>query len=523
MARKDRLAWQDKIGSLMDITRDHILHSRAGKLGAAGVTTVADLQRILNQASGAGAPAGLAIHFHGGLVNAKSAGEIAARLAPEYSAAGAYPLFYIWESGLIETLRNNLGDIARDSVFQELVKKAAEWALKQLGSDIATRGAGAAVDADRLRQEFDEWFAGTAAEPPVSLGQPRSTGFRTRAVVPDEDDLAASIEAELDNDERFQEVIAGLYVASGRGTQATTGATTRGGAPAAAQVDALVDQQALDELFPPVGPGATRGVLTWIKVAMFVAKIVIAVVKRHLSDRDHGGYPTIVEEVLRAAYLDKVGEVIWRSMKKDTADAFGPDPACVGTATLAQLATLAAAGKRFPRITLIGHSTGAIYINHWIEHAATVLPGMAFDIILLAPANRTDEFADILSKRPASVSNFRMFAMKDEVEQRDQLVPIIYPRSLLYLVSGLLEGDVDVPIMGMQRFTNGKDTFSQAQFPGVYGVRDWFGKLASRTVWSMDERVGGLGSKSCKHGDFDNNAETIASVRWILEHGFEQG
>jgi hypothetical protein len=500
----------------MDIDRDHIVHSRAGRLGAEGVSTLADLQRILLAASAANTPAGLAIHFHGGLVKKTSAREIAARLAPAYAAAGAYPLFYIWESGLIETLRNNLGEIGKDAVFQELVKKAAEWVLKQMGSDVVTRGSGAAVNSDKLREEFDRWFAGTAAEPPVTLGVPRSTSYKTRAAVPDEDDLAASIEAELDNDERFQEVMAGLYVASGRGTQATT----RGGAPAAAPVDALVDEQALDELFPPTGPGATRGVLAWFRIAKFVARIVINVVKRHMSDRDHGAYTTIVEEVLRAAYLDKVGEVIWRSMKQDTADAFAAEANCVGTAALRQLAELAATGKNFTKITLIGHSTGAIYINHWLEHAATALPGVAFDVILLAPANRCDDFAAILDRRPASVRNFRMFAMKDAVEQQDRLVPIVYPRSLLYLVSGVLEGEPDVPIMGMQRFVTREDTFGKEKFPGVHGVRDWFGKMASRTVWSMDERVSGLGSKAGKHGEFDNEASTIASVQWILQHGF---
>lgn len=501
----------------MNITGDHIVHSRAGRLGAADVSKLSDLQRILTNAVDAAPAAGLAIHFHGGLVNRRSAAEIAARLAPAYGEAGAYPLFYMWESGLIETLRNNLDDIAGDSVFQELVKKVAEWALKKMGAgELVTRGAGAAVDVDQLREDFDAWFAGNAADPPVTLGTPRSGGFRTRAVVPDEDDLAASIEAELDNDERFQQVIAGLYVASGRGTQATT----RGGAAPAAQVDVLVDPSALDEMFPSTTPGATRGVLTWYRVAKFVARIVIAVIKRHMAGRDHGAYPTIVEEVFRSAYLDKVGEVIWRSMKKDTADAFGTDADCVGTAALKHLASLAAAGKTLPKITLIGHSTGAIYINHWLENAADALPGVKFDVILLAPASRCDDFAAVLERHPESVRNFRMFAMKDEVEQQDRLVPIVYPRSLLYLVSGVLEGEPDVPIMGMQRFINLADTFNQEKFPGVHGMRDWLGKMASRTVWSKDERLEGLGSQAIKHGDFDNEEATIASLKWILQQGY---
>ena len=501
----------------MDVARDHVVHSRKGKLGAEGISSVADIKRILTKAFDASPAAGLVVHFHGGLVKAASAKEIAERLAPVYSGAGAYPVFFVWESGLVETLKNNLQDIKDDPVFRELVKKASEWAIKQIGGQAVVRsGAGAAVDKDKLRADFDDWFDGRATEPPVSTASPRDPGYKTRAVIPDEDDLAENINAELDNDERFQEVMAGLYVASKRGDQATT----KGGMPPAADVQVLVDDKALQELFPGRTSDSTKGVLTWIRVAKFVAKIVIGVVKRHMQDRDHGTYTTIVEEVLRAAYLDKVGEVIWRSMKKDTADAFADDAACVGTAVLAGLSALAAEGKTFSRITLVGHSTGAIYINHWIERAAKLLPGTAFDIVLLAPANRFEDFARVLTERSASVRNLRMFAMTDENESNDRLVSIIYPRSLLYFVSGVLEGEPDVPIMGMQRFFALKDQFTAEAFPAVASVRKWFGEGDDRSVWSVKENKDGFNSKALKHGDFDNDALTVSSLGWILQHGY---
>lgn len=501
----------------MDVTRDHIVHSRKGKLGAEGISSVGDIKRILAQASNSSPASGLVIHFHGGLVKAAAANEIANRLAPIYQAAGAYPIFFIWESGLIETLKNNLEDIKDDAVFRELVKKAAEWAVKQIGGQVVVKSAaGAAVNKEQLRGDFDDWFDGRTSEPPVPTSSPRDPGYKTRAVVPDEDDLAENINAELDNDERFQEVMAGLYVASKRGDQAKT----KGGMPPAADVQVLVDDKALKELFPGKASDSTKGVLTWIRVAKFVAKIVVAVVKRHMQDRDHGTYTTIVEEVLRAAYLDKVGEVVWRSMKKDTADAFGEEASCVGTAVLAGLAALEAEGKNFARITLVGHSTGAIYINHWIERAAKVLPGTAFDIVLLAPANRFDDFARVLADRSASVRNIRMFAMTDENESNDRLVPIIYPRSLLYFVSGVLEGEPDVPIMGMQRYFALNDQFSAEKFPDVANVRKWFGEADDRSVWSANETKSGFNSKSLKHGDFDNDPLTVASVGWILQHGY---
>jgi hypothetical protein len=499
----------------MDISRDHVLRSRAGKLGASGASTIADVDRILNQASSATAPSGLIIHFHGGLVDAPSAAQIADRLAPLYQAAGTYPIFFVWESGIIEALRNNLGDIKDDSVFRELVKKVAEWALKQIGTDVLKSAGGALVDKDKLRKDFDDWFDGRSNEPPVSTDSPPPQ-VKTKGVVPDEDDLAENINAELDNDERFQEVIAGLYVASKRGDHALT----KGGMPPAVDVSVLVDEKALKELFPGRTVDSTKGLLTWITIARFVAKIVVSVVKRHLSDRDHGTYITIVEEVLRAAYLDRVGTVVWRAMKKDTADAFAEDANCVGTAVLACMAKLAAQGNVLPRITLVGHSTGAIYINHLIEQAAKVLPDTAFDIVLLAPASRFEDFARILAERPTSIRNFRMFAMTDTNESNDQLVPIIYPRSLLYFVSGVLEGDADMPIMGMHRFFALNEQFGEAAFPAVASVRKWLGEGRGRSVWSVAQGANGLSSRSLKHGDFDNDEFTVASVCWILQSGY---
>jgi hypothetical protein len=501
----------------MDVERDHVFHCRGGKLGAAGTTSRADAKRIITQAIAANPEKGLAIHFHGGLVNTASGTGIAALLAPRYARAGAYPLFFVWESGPVEILKNNLKDIAEDTVFQELVKKVAEWALKQLGNAFTTKGAGLAnVNEHKLRSDFDAWFAGQSSAPPVALESPTIRPTATRGVEPDEDDLAALIEAELDNDDRFQQVMAGLYVESGRGVTATT----RGGSVPAADVEVLVDDKALDQLFPPPTAGATKGLLTWLKVAKFVAKVVIAVVQRHWNKRDHGTYTTIVEEVLRAAYLDKVGEVVWRMMKKDTADAFAADALSVGTALLADLAELAAQGKTFSQISLIGHSTGAVYINNLLRHAAVALPNAKFNLILLAPASRFDDFNEVLIKHGGQIANFRMFTMTDEWETQDQLVRIIYPRSLLYFISGLLEGDADVPIVGMNRFNTDKDLFNETDFKPVSDVRTWLGLQTSRCVWSVAGGGDGLSSSAKSHGDFDNDEATLLSVEHSIRTGF---
>ena len=82
-------------------------------------------------------------------------------------------------------------------------------------------------------------------------------------------------------------------------------------------------------------------------------------------------------------------------------------------------------------------------------------------LAFLAPAVRIDEFADALQRGAPFVSAFRMFTMKDELERKDAVLgpgtAAIYPCSLLYVISGVLEDEraeafPDAPIVGMQRF-----------------------------------------------------------------------
>jgi len=277
----------------------------------------------------------------------------------------------------------------------------------------------------------------------------------------------------------------------------------------------------LDELFgpPPKDQTETKGLLSWFGVAKFAARVVIAVIKRRIRHRDHGGYTTIVEEVLRAAYLDRVGQIVWDMMKKDTADAFA-DETDVGSVVLNALAELDRSGRRFSQISLVGHSTGAVYICNFLAGAKKVLAGARFNVIFLAPACRFDLFQTTFSSVQSSVAGFRMFAMSDALESQDCLVPIVYPRSLLYLVSGVLEGTPDVPILGMQRFLQLTDVFKNADFPEVAFGRAWFEKESTRVAWSEDPRAGGFGTKSHKHGDFDDDPTTLASLEYILASGY---
>jgi hypothetical protein len=493
----------------MDVKRDHIIHSKGGVLGE-GVTSVSDGARIAEQAFRAGTNGSVVLHFHGGLVGQDAAEGIAERLAIVYSKAGAYPVFSVWESGFTETIRNNLGDILHDKVFQEIFKKVSEWVLRKGTSTIATRGAGQSLNKQRFRQEMDDWLNGRTPVPPI-IDQPPPTGAVTRDIGVDEAELAQEIHSEFETDPTFEATIAGLALAAGR----VTPLATKGLDVKPLDVSCQVDQRALNEMFPKQAH-ATKGGIAWFAVARFVAKVVVAVVRRYFNKRDHGAYTTIVEEVLRAVYLDKVGQVIWNQMKKDASvDAFG-QAGGAGEVVLQTWKALAEAGVSLPRVTLVGHSTGAIYINGWIARSAQLIPSLKYDVVFLAPACRSQDFVTMYEKNKAWISRIRVFGMKDSAEQLDRLVPIIYPRSLLYFVSGVVEGDVDVPLLGMQRFIADPATFSENY---MNSARDLL-NIAKAAVWSVSDSPDGLGSASLSHGDFDNDEATLASLSHIVSRGY---
>ena len=123
----------------------------------------------------------------------------------------------------------------------------------------------------------------------------------------------------------------------------------------------------------PAAQGETKGFgpVTWYKVAKAVTLVVIRVVRRFRTGRAHGGYVTVVEESLRELYVDKIGRTLWWDrMKTDTADAFKDGPEYGGTAFLTELEAQLKGRAAHPKITLVGHSTGAIYICNFLKAAA---------------------------------------------------------------------------------------------------------------------------------------------------------
>ncbi|NID14495.1 alpha/beta hydrolase [Luteibacter yeojuensis] len=516
--------------------KDHYLVSANGRLGNPPQSAVSEVVRILDLAIGQAPEKGLVIHFHGGLVAREYAlNDIAARLAPRYARAGAYPLFFVWESGLKEAILNNRQDLLKDPAFRELVKKVSEWVLKKVSfsGGISFKGTGGRSidDEDTFRAEYDQWFDGQRDAPPVEdadiAGAPGATA-RAAAGEPNIDLLASDIEQQLDNDPAFKQAMAEAFNAA---NPPQVDVSTKGAGTTKRAAVLHLSQDALDEMFPPDVPAAegqvkTRGFFTWAKVAYFVAKIVIAVVKRFRAGRDHGVYCTIVEEVMRSAFGGLLGAAVWNAMKKDTKDSFDQGPDTCGYLVVQKLKAMEDEGKRFKKITLIGHSTGAIYICNFLDAAKAAGLETPVRVVFLAPAITCERFAAAIHVHEATyLQDFRMFAMHDTRETADQMFRPLYTHSLLYFVSGLLEGSVspsgrwtgtlDMPLVGMERFFTGKTFDNDAS---VKRVRSFLNAKPQRMVWSKAAGAGpGLNSDSGRHGDFDNDAPTLTSLEDIIK------
>lgn len=515
----------------------HYIHSRGGRIGGDADTAPSDVDAIVDELRSD--PRGhLVLYFHGGLVPKTSGIAIAERLAPAF-LVGGYPVFYVWESGAWETIRNNLLELAQEPVFKQLLRKVLEYTIDRIGGVKGGRSIlPGNVDPQKVKAEVDRFFANPSRETlPYRDFEGLAKGNAARSSNVDE----AEIQADLESDPEFSRALATLpdLRPSTRSALGVSLVPERRSAFSEAVADKVSE-----------GPGG-RGIIAWFKVAMMVKNILVSVLRRHRSGRDHGLYATVLEEIVRevklgGSGLNEWGKALqWNRMKKDCLDAFGPgDDAYAGTALIARLKRAMDAGYPLRRVTLVGHSTGAVFIAHWLDSALKMLPeSTKVDVLLLAPAITYGQFDECLAHHRDRIGNFRMFCMRDALERDDQVWGgdgeldgsndwrrFIYPSSLLYLVSGILEstgrGDEiedapDMPLLGMERFHALSEIYSEADFPEVKRVRDWLDAIPGRVVWSRTSgECDGMNSGSIDHGAFDDDEPTLASLSYLLTKGF---
>jgi hypothetical protein len=284
-----------------------------------------------------------------------------------------------------------------------------------------------------------------------------------------------------------------------------------------------------------------KGIFSSAKLLLRAGKILKRVIHRFIKKRDHGLYTTVVEEVLREYYIANIGATVWQLMKKETHDTFltsSSDTVRGGRYFVEMFGRMLQETGRCPEVTVVAHSLGSVFACNLIQHIFEARKSPAHplpadfsleNLILLAPAVECSRFAVTLRRHTGLFENFRMFALCNELEEGYWEVPVIYPKSLLYLVSGVFEREeakknsaFDRPLVGMERYHTQTEVYKGAD---VKKVRQF---TMGNAVWAVENKAPGRASDAVRHGGFDDalfkpgvavRRKTMDSILYILRNG----
>lgn len=191
------------------------------------------------------------------------------------------------------------------------------------------------------------------------------------------------------------------------------------------------------------------------------------------------------------------GRHVWGGMKHAAAAAMEQGNA--GADVAAQLGALFSSNPHV-KLHALGHSAGSIFHSHFVP-AALQAQAKFETMQFLAPAIRIDEYKQRLDATIGNgVDAATIYTMRRSFERADNCAGV-YRKSLLYLISHALEGDLDAELLGLDESLHA-DT-SVAQRFGLRGPG-----TGGRVVWSVTEGQ----SESRTHGGFDDDAATMTSI-----------
>lgn len=460
----------------------------------------------------------LVVHFHGGLVSRQIGLQAAANLTKNAYVDPTYPLYFIWNSDILSVLRADLQDIAAESLFTRVRTLVTKAVVAKLGDSTGARAGKLVFDEFESERLFGQdaarrGVAGTtdallAALEPVDAARTDAllTAKEEKELVEwlSKDKQLADIENGIAKEETPPEAAPALQ---SRAAQAK---------PVRSRLSPRIKREIVDSANQTVvARSEARGFVSTFTLVRYVVKIVAGVLKRYWQRTDHGFLATIVEEIVWQLYLDKVGSYIWGAIKADTEEAFTVNADVGGGAAFIEELKIWWTANPDAKVTLVGHSTGAIYIGHLLTYSHGELPPQCkFNVIFLAGAVTIRFVHERLATFKARVDRIRSFALSDALERGYWEVPGLYPASLLYMVSGICEPEVDTPLVGMQRYFSG-----QAPYDSAY-IREVAAYLGPVCVWSNSIGTPGSETEAMKHGAFDNEPTTLASLNRIVTQGF---
>jgi hypothetical protein len=463
-------------------------------------TTAADTDAIFDMLQKKGQRK-ILLYFHGGLVNEKSGIQTAMAVTAKITAeTDVHPVSFIWETGLLETVSQNINDIWKTAFFQKLLEKVIKVAGSKMGVNLEMLGGSRGLNDISYLEIRAELLKEAPFDKYLFDNKSRSVNIITGNDKQLRDEIEVTIEQELMSDSFFNSN------------------------PLAQLNDEELAKIDVDKIISRPDAGA-RGILSLAKLITSSVTIIYKVIKRFIAKRDHGFYPTIIEEIFREIYVADVGSWVWDKMKKKAEVMWQSNEPPIDTEKIYAGGYFLGGLKKFAAsndgvtIDLVGHSAGAIAICHFVH--AFFKAGITAKIrntIFMAPACRSDLFYSHIVDNKAEIGNFRMFTMSDHWECLDRCVPYVYTRSLLYMISGILEvNEFDAYILGMQRYLEENAPYTEQQM--LQEIVAFMKSGSNRAVEAVTASDAALGLQciSEHHGGFADAAVlTMNSIVYML-------
>jgi hypothetical protein len=430
----------------------------------------------------------VSMHFHGGLVGRESGLEGARSFAAYMQNTNSYPVSFIWETDIVTILKERLLTINESPFFKKMLLKALKKFAERYVPTINSRGGSSKISDEWIREEMSK-------EVPFSGWNESQMGV-SRGLVSDkqfergERKVTGEIQAEL---EREFDADADL---------------------------AILIKEYNKDATPSTG---SRSILSFASAIISIAKIVWRCIRRFHNDRDHGFYPTVVEEVLREFYIGEIGAEVWGLMKTKATHMWHASEGQENVAAYFMNSLIKRMnGSASLQVNLVGHSAGSIAVlNGYRSFFNSSHSHLIKEIILIAPACRFDLFKDVMKATDPLKGRWSIFALSDEREKTDIMIPVLYPQSLLYFVSGLLEteeeGDADdVFILGMERFWKKGSVFENDLM--IKGVKEFFSQSHGAAFAAALEKNMGRRTDGFRHGQIDDDEVTKESIQYLISN-----
>lgn len=440
----------------------------------------------------------IALYFHGGLVKDSAGMQSAKIMNTKIKESGLHPISFVWETGIFDVLREKLDVIGRKTLFK-IVERII---VRRLGDSVSLNKNREAVEEISYEEiEFELSKKSPFKNFEVNLDYTRDIHINAQT----EEEIINSIQYDIKED-----VLENPIFLEGLDPD---------------EVDDIIYNKefALEKSMSREAP--FLGGFFWS-----VAKITYNIIMRYRRDTDHGFYATMIEEIFRRYYIAGIGASIWQEIKDKAKDMWSPNTGRVGnnlyagTYLLTKLNELGTTEKPII-INAIGHSAGSIAICHLINEVGEKYPNIKVNnLVFLAPACRSELFNEQVVQKTERFNEIRIFTMSDNYEVDDKLIDgfgIIYPHSLLYFISGILEEKGEKPdahILGLERHINWSKYMKHDHLKSINTYLNEPNK--NRLVLSVtNTELSGLSSNAIDHAEFDDNFRTLKSIVHILKNG----